>query len=406
MPAFLKNSLFYFGENFDKYRKLEVGYKFFIADELREKGNLEYTKGNFAEALGFYEKAASIMRWLECTPDDFIANLKQFPQRMRNLSNHTDGVNSSTNSEPETEIRETPQPNTEAPPQKYEDRLSDLMLTSFTDDNVRVCEGPLSKENGDPDIHNNVLFGLYSNIAMCYLKMKNIKEARLTITEMEKISPKTSLFLFRKAQVISADLTSSLAELQTVRADLEAALEIKKNEKIYEHNPNFLKMFNLQNHETAFLDLKAFVHTRIKETRAAIKADIVKLMEKAKRIERNELDIISRGLVPEEGRERTLFLFQKDPSFETKLLKKLKEKYLQVVFFVAASKDSEDKDQLNYCLKAYEDVFRVLQKFKALWRLDLFGTNPVLRRIVEDANMQFKFAKKPETRRRADSQPA
>ncbi len=43
-PSFLKNTIFYFGTNFDKYRKTEVGYKFFITDELREKGNLRYNK--------------------------------------------------------------------------------------------------------------------------------------------------------------------------------------------------------------------------------------------------------------------------------------------------------------------------------------------------------------------------
>lgn len=46
MPISLKNSLFYFGENFEKYRKLEVGYKFFVTDELKEKGNICYNKEN------------------------------------------------------------------------------------------------------------------------------------------------------------------------------------------------------------------------------------------------------------------------------------------------------------------------------------------------------------------------
>ena len=80
MPAFLKNSLFYFGENFDKYRQMEVGYKFFVVDELREKGNMDYIKGKFPEALSQYEKAASILRWLECIPDEFVQKLKDLPR--------------------------------------------------------------------------------------------------------------------------------------------------------------------------------------------------------------------------------------------------------------------------------------------------------------------------------------
>lgn len=84
---------------------------------------------------------------------------------------------------------------------------------------------------------------------MCYLKMNNIKEARLTVKEMEKFSPRSSIFLFRKAQVILSDQNSSLKELQETINDIEEACEVKKTEKIFEHNNNFLKMFGLENHE-------------------------------------------------------------------------------------------------------------------------------------------------------------
>jgi tetratricopeptide (TPR) repeat protein len=156
-PIFLKNSVFYIGENFEKYRKMEVGYKFFVTDELREKGNYRYNKGRYAQALGFYEKAASIMQWLESTPDEFVQKMKRMGRMSREMQQGDSPVSGTT--------VETANPEKET----YEDRLNDLLLTNFSDDNVRLCTGPLSIENGDKEIHDNILFGLYSNIAMCYV---------------------------------------------------------------------------------------------------------------------------------------------------------------------------------------------------------------------------------------------
>ena len=38
-PIYLKETLFYYNENFQKLRNVEVGYKFFSSEELREKAN-------------------------------------------------------------------------------------------------------------------------------------------------------------------------------------------------------------------------------------------------------------------------------------------------------------------------------------------------------------------------------
>jgi tetratricopeptide (TPR) repeat protein len=383
MPSFLKNSLFYFGENFDKYRNMEVGYKFFVSDELREKGNTAFVKGKYAEALSQYEKAACILRWLECTPDEFVQRLKDLPKCPPGEND-----NETENTEIQEEKEEKREP--ETPAQIYEDKLSDLMLTSFNDTNVKICHGPLSKENGDFDIQDNILFGLYSNIAMCYLKMQNLKEARNTLAEMEKVSPKTSIFLFRKAQIVTADLSSSLDELMQVQADMEQAIELKKTEKIFEHNTNFLKMFNLQNHETIFHEMRDFVGTRIADVKNKLKVNIDKILDKAKRLERVELDIISRGLTPDEGNERTLFLFQKDQDFEHKLFKQLLKKYKQIIYFFASSDKGEDKDQLQIATKAMLDVKRLYLDFKLIWNMDMFTYHPVVHRLVEDANSELK----------------
>lgn len=46
-PIYLKETLFFFEKEFKKIRGAEVGFKFFSADDLKEKANKEYNKGNY-----------------------------------------------------------------------------------------------------------------------------------------------------------------------------------------------------------------------------------------------------------------------------------------------------------------------------------------------------------------------
>lgn len=138
---------------------------------------------------------------------------------------------------------------------------------------------------------------------------------------MEKFSPRSSIFLFRKAQVILSDQNSSLKELQETINDIEEACEVKKTEKIFEHNNNFLKMFGLENHEQIFIELLDLAKQRFTEQRNFIKQNIKTVLKQAKHYENVEKDIISRGLVPQEGYEKKLFYFTKEENIEMNLLK-------------------------------------------------------------------------------------
>lgn len=195
------------------------------------------------EALSFYEKAASIMQWLECTPDDIIKKMKQLPKLVKAAEGKANvGI----------EIEQAKEDKPKTKEEQYDDHLSELMLTNFNDNNVKLCSGPLTLENGDKEIHDNILFTLYSSMSMCYMQLGNITEARKAIAAMETIAKETSVFNFRKAQVIYADKTSSVEELETALDCILKGKQLKANEKIFEHNVNILRMFNLQNHDTIF----------------------------------------------------------------------------------------------------------------------------------------------------------
>lgn len=56
---------------FKKVRNVEVGYKFFSADDLKEQANKAYHKGQLKDAINTISKALSFFKWLDCQPDSF-----------------------------------------------------------------------------------------------------------------------------------------------------------------------------------------------------------------------------------------------------------------------------------------------------------------------------------------------
>ena len=70
-PIYLKHTIFQDEENTKKIRLLEVSQRFFIYDKFRESGNKRLNKGNYEDAIKYYERALGCYKWLEVidTPD-------------------------------------------------------------------------------------------------------------------------------------------------------------------------------------------------------------------------------------------------------------------------------------------------------------------------------------------------
>lgn len=397
-PIFLKHTLLYMGDNYDKYRALEVGYKFFVTDELREKGNLCFRKANFVEALSHFEKAASIMRWLDFMPDEFVMQMKRLPKLSVDPASFSDCLTVEEIAQLKKRSLETLQQEkgvngADKPVVKdqkyYDDRMTDLLLTSFSDANVRLEDGPEVKEKADRDIHDNILFQLYSNMSMCYLQMKCLTEARQAVAEMGKIKSDSSLYLIRKAQVILADKLATFDQLKVAQDSMRTAIELKKSEKIYEHNPNFLKIFSLENHETIFGEMLCLADKRLAEKREVVTESVRKILKRAKQIETAEANIIARGLVPEEGKERSLLLFSQDDQFEQKLLEKMTEKYRQAIFFFASSEKAEDAGQVDIAQKCLSKLNELKEEVEMLWQFDFGTTERSVAAVIGQVNLEF-----------------
>ena len=161
-PNYLKHTVFHTGEDIEKARKMEIGHKFFIVDNLREKGNRRYKKGQYEEALQFYEKGVSVLKWLYCQVDmnaDPFDTSKLYKKYQQKAKEEEEGEDSKSNFASDCEskvmakfkldsdVESVIEPKEEAP-KKFtgedewlNDRFSRLLLTTFHDGNVRLFDG-------------------------------------------------------------------------------------------------------------------------------------------------------------------------------------------------------------------------------------------------------------------------
>ena len=165
-PNYLKHTIFHTGEDIEKARKMEIGHKFFIVDNLREKGNRRYKKGKFAEAIQFYERGVSVLKWLWCTVDmsadpfDTSKLYKKYQKKIKEENNEDDEEddlksNSASDSEAKVMTKLKLESDAESTHSKVNqeekrytgedewlnDRFSRLLLTTFHDGNITLFDG-------------------------------------------------------------------------------------------------------------------------------------------------------------------------------------------------------------------------------------------------------------------------
>ena len=65
-PIYLKHTLFHNDdEDILKVREMDVEQRMFVFDKIKERGNKYFNKESDYESIKVYEKALSIMKWLE-----------------------------------------------------------------------------------------------------------------------------------------------------------------------------------------------------------------------------------------------------------------------------------------------------------------------------------------------------
>ena len=140
-PIYLQHTLFFSGEDFKKVRTLEVCSRFLAYEELREKGNKFFNKGQFLKSLDYYERAMSLFRWLEYRePEKSLSesNIRSSSEIMSMQSIDSDASKIHLNLDSESRENQREEANKEMT--EMRDKYKEFFVI-YNDDNVRAFNG-------------------------------------------------------------------------------------------------------------------------------------------------------------------------------------------------------------------------------------------------------------------------
>ena len=211
-PIYLKHTIYPTDEKIGKVRNLEISQRFFCFDNFKEEANGCFRKKKFQDAIGLYEYALSCIKWLEYKPQK--DEKEMFPEM-------------------EEEYRH--------------------FLAVHNDKNVILHNGEKLKDKHEIDMRNSMLIQVYLNLAVTYLKWGHYSLAQIALNDAEKVTHSNSQILYRRSQVITSNLASSLKDLGNAKAHIEEAIKLRPYEKIFQAGRGILAMLNLHNAEEAYV---------------------------------------------------------------------------------------------------------------------------------------------------------
>lgn len=99
------------------------------------------------------------------------------------------------------------------------------------------------------------------------MKLGNFGEAMSAFSEAESYHKKGSIALIRKVQCRLSDKRSTYRELIEANEWLTKAIEVKKDEKVFNSGKASLVVMNIANHESFCRELTARLSAKIEEVR-------------------------------------------------------------------------------------------------------------------------------------------
>lgn len=262
--------------------------------------------------------------------------------------------------------------------------MTRLMFTLYHDENTSLKEYSTCKEKADVDMEKGILFNLYQNLAVYFLKGKYFREAKMALKDMEAIGVKNSQLCFRKAQIICADAESTIEELREAVQCLQDGIELKKTEEIFKHNERFLSMFNLDNHNTIFHELLDFAEKRVIEEENKLFQRVEQIMNRAKEIKQAEQQILARGLTPEESPDFYETFCGGIENYDQRILSGLEHNYFRAICFFEESKDPK---QVKISMKGFQTVRELIHNFASFNDLSLGDSS--VKGVVEIINRKL-----------------
>jgi len=365
-PIFLKHSLFHNEEKMKKIRGLEVAHRFFIYDKFREKGNKNYNKKNFEEALGLYEHALSCFKWLE---------FKECEKK-----------------EDDEEAKEEYDPLATLKP------MNKALCSIISDDNIELHDGQEITDSCEKDMRQSMVLNICLALSVCYLNMYHFSTALEACEDGMKVAPGSSQIYFRRSQCRAYNKLATLADLQLAKQDIEKAIELKHYEKLFQSEPNMLKLLNLHNAGEIYVEHAHFVEKLIKEKKTAEKEAIGGLLSRAREIGYIEETLINEGKIPKDTDDSHCVDIQTndEENMEYDVVKEMVNKYLKVIEFY---QETDKKDQVQIARKEIQGVLELYSQMKFYYHYDFstYQTNEIFQELNKEFNLDLS---QPKTMRR------
>lgn len=289
-PIYLKHTVFHESEDWDTARKMEIGHRFFIGQNLKDRANKRFKRGHYHRAIALYEKALSLCKWLKCEVnmdenpfdqnemvDKVKTNIKwTYPELdhvlnaqenietkfkvVSDISETEDTANLQENSDPKKPVDQLEDPETSWMKDKYHR----LLLTTFHDGNITLHDkDDIVDHISCRETRVSLMTSLLVPLACAYMKLSHWHLANQALDEVYELVGEKSLLNYWKAMCIACNLDSSLSELKESERLMDRAIKIKDNENLFKAPSGVLNRIGLGNHEKNSKNMTNFIHTKI-----------------------------------------------------------------------------------------------------------------------------------------------
>ena len=189
-------------------------------------------------------------------------------------------------------------------------------------------------------MRDSVLFGIYLNMAACYMKLKHFDLAIQILNDCRELQGDNSQVLYRLACARACNLSSSLEDLYLAKEEMSRANILKDTETIFENEQHILEILNVSNYKEAYEELIQFIETRIEERKKYEMEKILKVLTRCKEIQNTEERMLRQGKVPSGRLLNTKgFNVFDDVNFEATIMNGMLYKYGQAIEFHNMQKD-------------------------------------------------------------------
>ncbi|CAD8158036.1 unnamed protein product [Paramecium pentaurelia] len=380
-PIYLKSTLFHDDENTKKLRQCEVAQRFFVYDKFREKGNKLLQKQEYEEAIRYYERALGCFRYLEVIePSEEESEEEQ--QITQDITNLTD------KEKKELDEMKNSAKQYRKEQKEFKKQYKSLM-TIYTDENVKYRGVEHIEDEADKEMCNSIMYGLYLNMSVCYMKMSHFDLARKILDDAGQIQKENSQYLFRYSQAILYDKWSNYKDMIKAKELIEKAISLSNVENIFKQGPGILKLMGLENAKEIYVEHAHKIMEALKKKKQWVIDLIEPLFQRAKEIDEIEQEMIEDGKVPyEEGvsdvidpedmiqqqsetQKQFLYricmpqLIQEHQEYE--IVKEMVNKYYRIIEFYAEQKKY---DQVKIAKSELQRLLETVQTMSFFMNLD------------------------------------